>query len=231
MLAFIDESGRPHPNDPATHSVLAAVCYAQADARRISHHIIESKRKHLGDGRAHLELKAHDYLKEPTFRRRADLRDLVENVFDQLQGLPVTTLVVVMERPPSPITQPDNLPPREYRYIIRRIHDLAAEQDDMAIVLIDGDGNYGGLSRKLEHYLYRSEEGRALTSVTDTPYFVDSRLTIGIQLADMVAGAVRQFHQNNLQSITPSTPFQSAIARYYGVISEKTRNFMDSAGS
>ena len=54
----------------------------------------------LGSERAGLELKAHDLLKRSTFRRKPELRELVESVFDQLRNLPVTIFAVTMHRPP-----------------------------------------------------------------------------------------------------------------------------------
>ena len=40
--------------------------------------------------------------------------------------------------------------------------------------------------------------GTALTKIVDSPYFVDSRFTAGIQLADMVAGVLRQYYEKEL---------------------------------
>ena len=36
MLAFIDESGNPHPNDASSRPVIAAVCFDEKDSRAIS---------------------------------------------------------------------------------------------------------------------------------------------------------------------------------------------------
>ena len=33
MLAFIDESGNPHPNDASSRPVIAAVCFDEKDSR------------------------------------------------------------------------------------------------------------------------------------------------------------------------------------------------------
>ena len=231
MLAFIDESGFPHPTDPVTHPVLAAVCYSQGDSRRINRRILESKQNILGLDRAGLELKAHDLLKAPTFRRKQELKELVEAVFNHIRSLPVTTLAVVMERPRRPVQHSDIIPPYQYRYMLQRIHDMSVDQGDPAVVIIDGEGaSHRPLSRTLEHYLNRTVEGQSLTGIADTPYFVDSKITIGIQLADMVAGVVRQYHQNGLNDLPPPTPYLSDVSRYYSIVSEKTRDYRDATG-
>ena len=230
MIAFIDESGFPHLKDPVTRPTLAAVCYSQTDARRVNSRILETKQDILGPDREGLELKAHDLLKAPTFRRKRELRELVEAVFDHIHALPITTLAVVMERPVRPIPLQDNIPPYQYRHMLRRIHDMAVDRDSPALVVIDGEGtNHRALAGMMEHYLNKTAEGRALTGIADIPYFVDSKITLGIQLADMVAGVVRQYHQNGLDVSLPPTPYLSDIVRYYGVIYEKFWDYREPA--
>lgn len=231
MLAFIDESGHPHPNDRATRPVLAAVCFAQRDSRSISRQVFRLKRNLLGSERAQVELKAHDLLKRATFRRKAELRELVEGVFDLLRNLPVTVFAIVMERPTQAIPRTSTLLPRQYRFILQRIHALSVDTQAAAVVLIDGNGSqYGGLARKLERYLHRHREGQSFTSIVDAPYFVDSTFTTGIQLADMVAGAIRQYEDAELFRVPPSDYYLSAINRYYRIIRDKTQDLLDPTG-
>ena len=226
MLVFIDESGHPHPKDPTTRPVLAAVCFRESESRNISRLLFSIKRSLLGDERAGKELKANEILNSRTFNRRPELRELVAEIFDQIQNLDVTIFAVVMEKPQTEIPRDSVYLPRQYRYILQRANALIAGEQAMAFVLVDGDGSqYGGLSAKLERYLNRSHEGQAMTNVVDTPYFVDSRYTMGIQLADLVAGCVRQYQEAELfRNPRPSDPYLSAIARYYRIIESKTRD-------
>ena len=220
MLAFIDESGHPHPNDDAIRPVLSAVCFAQRDSRGISRELYRVKRICLGTERAGLELKAHNLLKRSTFRRKPELRELVEGVFDLLRNLPVTIFAVTMERPVQVIPRNDTQLPRQYRYLLQRIHTLLLDTPSVSVVLIDGDGShYGGLARKLERYLHRYREGQSLVKVVDVPYFVDSRLTVGIQLADMVAGVIRQYEAAELFRNPPPDAYLASIERYYSSVS------------
>ena len=229
MLTFIDESGHPHPNDPAKRPVLASVSFAQRDSRAISARIYGIKRNLLGSEQANRELKAHSLLKPATFRRKPELRELVESVFEQLRELPITVFGVVMERPKQPLPRSDSRLPRQYRYLLQSVDALLQDNPtSLSVVLIDGDGSqYGGLSAKIEQYLHRHGEGRALSKVVDSPYFVDSRFTVGIQLADLVAGALRQYHETEISS---HDPYLSAIARYYRIIREKSPDIPDPSG-
>ena len=231
MLAFIDESGHPHPNDTAVRPVLAAVCFSQRDSRSIGRELYRVKRICLGSERAGLELKAHNLLTRGTFQRRPELRELVEGVFDLLRNLPVAIFAVTMERPANAIPRAEIQLPRQYRYLLQRIHTLLLDEPSVSVVLIDGDGSqYGGLSRKLEGYLHRHREGQSLVNIVDVPYFVDSRFTVGIQLADVVAGVVRQYETAELFRNPPPDAYLASIERYYRIMREKTKDLVDPTG-
>ena len=232
MLVFIDESGHPHPNDPSTRPVLAAVCFPQRASRSISRQLFAIKRSRLGNERAGLELKANAILNRRTFTRKPEIRELVEETFDQIRNIDLTIFAVIMEKPADVIPRNSPLLPRQYRYILQRGDALLSGGSATAVVLVDGDGSqYGGLSAKFEGYLNRFREGQAMTNVVDTPYFVDSRYTMGIQLADLVAGAIRQYHEAEL-SRNPNTsdPYLRAVARYYRTVEAKTKDLTSPQG-
>lgn len=226
MLVFIDESGHPHPNDAAVRPVLAAVCMRQQDSRDISRIIYGVKRQALGERGQHEELKAKSVINRRTFRRVPERRELVESFFDELRNLPVTVFAVIMERPKQKIPRATPFLPNQYRYLLQRAHLLLPPGDKMAAVLVDGDGSqYGGLSQKFESFLHRSKEGRALNRIMDAPFFVDSKITIGIQIADMAAGVIRLYEENELFRRVPAgDAFLSAVARYYEVLKDKTKD-------
>lgn len=232
MLVFIDESGHPHPKDSTTCPVLAAVCFPESESRGISRQLFGIKRTLLGDERADKELKANAILNQRTFNRRPELRELVEEVFDQIRNLDITIFAVVMEKPETEIPRDTVYLPRQYRFILQRVNALLDSQKSMAFVLVDGDGSqYGGLSAKIERFLNRSYEGQSMTNVVDTPYFVDSRYTTGIQLADLVAGVIRQYQENELfRNLHSSDPYLRAISRYYRIIESKTRDLSTPEG-
>lgn len=136
-----------------------------------------------------------------------------------------------MERPEKALPRNDARLPRQYRYLLRRVDALLLDDPhSFSVVLIDGDGSqYGGLSAKIEQYLHRHGEGRALGKIVDAPYFVDSRFTVGIQLADLVAGALRQYYEAELYFRPAPNAYLSAISRYHRIIREKSRDIPDPA--
>ena len=179
MLAFIDESGHPHPNDAATRPVVVAVCFRRADSRAISAQIHSLKRRVLA--REDLELKGVKLVTRGTFQRRPEKRELAECFFDLCRDLPLTIFAIVMERPTRAGPGHPTFLPNQFRYLLQRVDLLLEQPPDMATILIDGDGSqYGGLPRRFESFLHRSTEGRALSRITDAPFFVDSKITPGI---------------------------------------------------
>ena len=214
MLVFIDESGHPHPNDPATRPVVTAVCISDKDSRMISGRIHALKRDNLGHER--IELKGRNLINRPTFRRKPDYNQFLEEFFSAVLNLPITIFAVIMEKPFSTPTNDDRLPNR-FRYLIQRIELLAEQQAEMATIMFDGQPNlYGGIGWSFNSFLYRSDEGRACIHITDAPSFVDSNTSTGIQIADLAASVVRIYHEADLHRSAPP-PVNSCLPSGDGI--------------
>ncbi len=225
MLAFIDESGHPQPNDPTTRPVVVAICYDERDSRSISGQIHALKRDVLG--REQAELKGQSMLSGRKFRRRAQTRSFAEEFFAILRNLPITVFTTVMEGPFESALSPDNRLENRFRFLLQRVELLAEQRDSFANVLFDGDsGQLKGLSERFAHYLFRSDEGRASTRIADTPAFVDSVSSAGIQIADMCAYTIRVYQENRLfvESPPADDEYLHAVRRWYHVIEERTAN-------
>ena len=131
-----------------------------------------------------------------------------------------------MEAPFAP-QQKDNLLENRFRFLLQRIELLAEERDTMANILFDGDsGQLKGLSARFSSYLYRSAEGRGNIRIADTPAFVDSESSVGIQIADMCAYVMRVYQENRLFSSPPplGDEYLVAIRRWYRIIEDQTRD-------
>ena len=65
----------------------------------------------------------------------------------------------------------------------------------------------------------------------DAPYFVDSKITAGIQIADLMASVVRQFEENALfRGVPDGDPYLSAIGRFYRIIEGLSIDFETDEG-
>ena len=233
MLVFLDESGIPHPNDSSTKPVVVSVCVARHDVRSISSQLYGLKWRH---GTPDIELKGVNLITRRVFDRREREWELVESFFDLCRTLPFVLFAVVMEHPNQPPRgyQEENYLPNEYRYLLQRINQHAEETAEIATLLFDGDGPtmYGGtLPAKFDSFIYRASEGRSFTSICDSPYFVDSRLTQGIQIADMTASVCRIYQEHDLHKGLPQGErFLSAINRYYRIIRSKSIDLVSQEG-
>lgn len=226
MLAFIDESGQPQPNSPNPRPVVVVICYDERDSRSISGQIHAVKRDVLG--REQVELKGQTMLSGRKFRRRSQSRSFAEEFFAVLRNLPLTVFATIMEGPFAGVPPVDNRLENRFRFLSQRVELLAEQRDSFANVLFDGDsGQLKGLSERFAHYLFRSDEGRASIHIADTPAFVDSASSAGIQIADMCAYVVRSYQENRLFADPPPAEdeYLHAVRRWYRVIEEKTANF------
>ena len=225
MLAFIDESGHPHPNDKNRRPVVVAACFSERDSRRISGRIHAMKRDLLNSER--IELKGVKLLNRRTHRVKPDYLGFLEEFFSNLLNLPITLFAIIMEAPFGAGEQQDDFLPDRFRFLIQRIELLAETNDEMATIMFDGHPNlYGGLGWKFNSFLYRHEEGRACTHITDVPAFVDSETSAGIQIADMVASVIRQYESADLFRNAPPAGdhYLLAIRRWYHILEQLTRN-------
>ena len=227
IFAFIDESGHPHPNDSSDRPTLAAVCVDADRLRALSADLFRLNRDLLGRDR--YEVKANRLITRGMMRNHPRERDFVEAFFsDFLSAFDMVVFAIVMERPLSEPSKDVNFLPRQFRFILQRVNALAELKSDsgLAAIMFDGNGSlFGNLAERFRNWIFRSESGRALDRLAASPFFVDSEFTPGIQVADMVAGVIRIYHENRLnEGIPPGDMFLSAIAHYYEAIRRKSIN-------
>jgi hypothetical protein len=235
MLAFFDESGQPHPNDSCTKPVVVSVCIKRQDARTITGQLYSLKRRL---GTPNIELKGVNLITRRVFERRANEWELVESFFDLCRTLPIILFTVIMEHPnqmPSCFDAgKESYLPNQYRYLLQRIDQYANEQGKLVTLLFDGDGPSllgGTLPQRFESFLYRSLEGQSFTSISEAPYYVDSQITQGIQITDMIAAVVRLYAENSLHRGFPTGErFLSAITRYYEIVRTKAIDMVTPSG-
>lgn len=229
MLAYVDESGQPHPNDPNPCSALVALCIDERLHRGLSAGLHSIKRNLLPHRQMPFELKAKAVMNRRTFERVPEKREFVESVFDLIMRSDVVIFSILMSRPSKlPTTPPGHLA-RHCAFLLQRIDALAKIKDEYALLIYDGQGrNIQGvdLSTAISNYCFNYAYPREqLTRLIDTPHFVDSVVTPGVQLTDYIAYAVRAYSENEpYKSVPEGDPYLSAIARYRGIALSKTRN-------
>lgn len=244
MLAYVDQSGDAVPNDPCKRPMLAAVCIRREDHRQIQSRIFKLKKDlYPFYDPWKIEIKAHNLLKDGTFSRAerggGALRaaKFVEGVFKNcIQAHnELKIFAVVMHRPDFRPYQEPGFLPRQTVFLLQRVNRFMEtfHEDRMATVVFDEKdlGADRKLATSFSRFLFTSNEGKAFKHILPTPLFVDSQPTTGLQVADLVAGVIRHYEENNLETIQfPTEPFLLHLKFYFDIVKQRSHDFRNRDG-
>ncbi|QGG54417.1 DUF3800 domain-containing protein [Paenibacillus sp. FSL W8-1187] len=223
MLAYVDESGFPHPNDETKHPVLAAVCIPKDEVRMIMQRMYALKMELYG--RQDVELKAVNVLKPKSMTKNVTNKAFADRVVAEVLCtiLNLKVFAIVMDKPETPLEIERGTFPNHYRFLLQRINGYSHMRGKKCIVAFDSqdEGNDMLISHKMKNYLFRSGEGISCTSIVESAFFVSSKVEEGIQLADLCAGVIRKYHELCVGAATMD-PFSTWINELYAKIQSRT---------
>lgn len=230
MLVFVDESGALNPGDPNPRATLVAVCVAESLSHAINQQLYDVMRKvYPQHDPLTIELKAATYLSKRQFERSPERRAVVSEVTAILESSPVAVFAIQMSRPSAKPNWLRTVLTPHYRLLTERIelYMRQAEPAGFAKILFDerDPGADAADSRSFRTFVSSTEEGRTWRHVIDTPFFVSSAITPGIQFADLMAGAVRLYVQLEDAGAHFTSEWQRAIRRLRAVARAKTADF------
>lgn len=244
MLVFADQSGLPNPRDRSQYSVLAAVCMHESEHEHLSKFLFQLRSRLFGSPGLDMEFRAKKYLNPREFHRavvKGDKRarqciEAVNAIFEEyLVTASLTVFACVMHRPTTKRAFPPLFLPPEYVVLLERVDHLVREIDDQKAVLVFDNmifvNNNADLARRVTHFLFAVDRGKQVApSVLDAVLFVGSHITPGVQLADLIAGVVRLYHDRGLAGIRlPSDPFDLWVKQLYCLAKSKSRDFFNNA--
>ena len=73
-------------------------------------------------------------------------------------------------------------------------------------------------------FLFKTKFGRSFHHILEMPLFVSSAVTPAVQFADIFAGIVRHYYENELDQKEPETEFQKWIAELFAKLYTLTEN-------
>lgn len=199
MIAFIDESGFPHPNDSTLNPVLAAVCIPREELRGIINKMYKIKMKIYE--RPDVEIKASKLLRHKTLethtQNRQFINEIMQNFLNPARNIRVFAVVMNRPRALSKDLLDFNLLPNYYRLLLQRVNAYSSLQKRNCVLAFDSrdEGNDIIIANKIKNYLYKSQEGRKCTSIIESSFFVNSKIEEGLQLADLCAGIIRNYYE------------------------------------
>jgi len=230
MLVFIDESGELHPNGSQPRASLCAVCIPERVSRDFNQSLYDIvKTSYPGRSPFEMEIKAERYLARRPYEYSAERRQTVREITELVSATPLGVYAIQMRRPTAIPNWPSTALTPHYRLLVERIelHMREEEPDGFAKVLFDerDPGADAAVSRSFRTFLSTTAEGRSWTHVIDTPFFVSSAITPGIQVADLLAGAIRHYVQLRDLRSRFDTEWRQAVQLLQRVARLKSRNF------
>jgi hypothetical protein len=191
-----------------------------------------------GDDPTLLELKGAYLAAEKVYEEIPKVRELVDSVID-LHANIHAVFALIMQKPiciPKP--QPGHLAV-QYRNLLeaiqRHMEVTRDNEKDLAVVIFDEydrqtDAN---IVHAIGRFIFQSYEpilnkqNRTLR-IVETPLFVNSALSSGLQLADLFAYIGRQYFTNDLvKSRRPASLYLAWLKRHWEEIRKKSPNHPD----
>ena len=200
MLVFIDESEWPKPSAPSGYTVWAAVALQPQLSKSFSREIFNLERKFWRINEPHeFEIKGRMLLSSRALTSPKKV-EFVEEVVSLCKHYQLLTFAVGMQQLEEPMlagfSSEESRIFRVYHYLLERVEAMMQESylDDMAMVLLDSADKETNKRRAIAfgNFLYGHEAGKSIQKIVETPFFVSSSLTPGIQIADLFAYAVAQ---------------------------------------
>jgi len=260
MIVYIDGSGKDYRTE---RQVYVALCVPKEANRHLPGFLFDLKKKVYGvtetadvDPIRAMEIKAEKILNRSTFTRALEGNEealkhvtLVERIFEELAGVKefrdITIFAIIMPLLDSEPSYPEERLPDPLRFLLQRVNRLVEEEypERTATIVLDQGNELLGddrelLSRFFSHWYNRFDDFQRY--ISPTPFFVDSRLTPGIELADLIAGCLRLCWENNLvpEYLRPQwdqpekrdligalqDPFLASLKRYLNAILSRVRN-------
>lgn len=232
MLSFIDISGNFHSTpDQDPYIVAAAVTVRQRQIGFLTREMHNLKRDILGNET--LEIKSTNFLNkdtlaDPSKNKHRFIDAVFYNCIDNCDCY--YSAVIIKNEPIEKVFRRERLS-KHYIYLLQRIQQTAIRQHcDTAIVIIDNSNRRVDkwAAYAFNNYLYRTEDGKNLNCILEVPIFADSEMTMGIQLADLVAGLLRQYYTHGLNrnsDVRDDDLYHRKLSEYYEIVANRSPNF------
>lgn len=229
MLVFIDESGHPRPNDNTNRPVLLGVCIKETNIRELTSRIYKIKMEIYN--KSDVEVKATNLItRRIFFKNLTRNKEFVDKIMDLVFQIDLNVFAIIMEKPDVNPYFKEGILPKQYFYMLKRIELYCQNhQYPMAMVIFDEqDRNEDQkISVAFNNFLFQSALGKSFEKILEIPLFVNSQITPGIQLADLMAGIVRHYYEEELYNKKPEDQFQEWIDKLFNTIKHKTENLRE----
>ena len=201
MHVFIDESEWPRPKDPDGFTVWAAIALHPSKGRDFFRAVFNLEKKFWKVSEPYeFEIKGR-LLLNTAGMTSPKKQEFCEEILSLCKIHGVQAFAVGLKNAQSTLfgSETEPLVYRAYSRLLERIDTMMREDhpEEMATIALDSQDERTDTRRALAfgNFLYGNPTGRTLTHIAESPFFVSSKATIGIQIADLLAYALAQQNQ------------------------------------
>ena len=200
MLVFIDESEWPKPSAAGGYTLWGGVALQPKLSKSFSRELFNLERKFWRISEPHeFEIKGRMLLNKRALTSPKKM-EFIEEVLSLCKRYQLLAFAVGMQQIEEAMlagfSTEESRIFKVYHYLLERVEAMMQETypDDMAMVLLDSADKETNKRRAIAfgNFLYGHEAGKSMQRIVETPFFVSSSLTPGIQIADLFAYALAQ---------------------------------------
>jgi hypothetical protein len=199
MLVFVDESEWPRPKSPGGYTVWGAAALHPSKSKSFVRDVFNLEKKFWKINEPYeFEIKGRLLLNERSVLTSPKKCEFCEEIISLCKLAGVRAFAIGLRNTNNEaltgLTEP--IIYKAYSLLLERVEAMMQEEfnDDMAVIALDSAEEATDTNRALAfgNYVYGSPTGRAAVHVVETPFFVSSKATVGIQIADLIAYALAQ---------------------------------------
>ena len=198
MLVYIDESEWPRPKTPGGYTVWAGITLPVSRSKDFFRELFNLEKKFWDVTEPYeFEVKGRLLLNRKGLTSPKK-REFVEEILSLCKLNQVTAFAIGLRYPQPPevpvVSQPNTF--LVIRDLVDRVETMMKESypTELAVMVFDSQEDRKDQERALEfgNYLYGNPRGRIVSQVADTPLFSSSKVTKGLQIADLFAYSISQ---------------------------------------
>lgn len=194
MLVFVDESYR-RPDEPNAKSTFSALLIQDQRYRELDRKLFELKHVFWKVENSYdFEVKGRQLLNERAITLPKNRESISQLIF-LCKEVEAVVFAVVQPGTLTLASQSNRLP-NLYRALLWRVNTFMQEKlaEDRALFFFDGIDHETNrkVAISFNNFMHRHHWGKAYQHVLPTPFFCDSEVSPGIQLADVLAYCVNE---------------------------------------
>ena len=209
IFFYVDEGGDPHPHrEPLLQGgtplfCLSAVAVHASRWRELDRALFQLKRAYFSremqgftarnpDMRPeHYEVKGRQLVK-PSHAGSRRNRVFTFKILDLAQQLDVRLFAAVWQKNPANPVDAMSMYTQGLQVLAERFHHHCAQAGELGVIVADGRTRNLDFQVAASHlsYIFGNPVGRNYTTLVEAPMFVDSVLSAGVQLADLLGSCI-----------------------------------------